>query len=91
MREQCKQLAIRWDLCLHIYEWKFKSAIYRELIPRDLEQPRNEMHVVLVDFVAPAVCLCPSLGGLGIMCSTETAWRIPGVLSQKAVRAEENC
>ena len=90
MHEPCKWLEIRWDLCLHICEWEFNSVIYRELIPRDLELHRNEMHVILVDFVAPAACLHPSLGGLGMACSTETARRIPGVLPQKAVRAEEN-
>lgn len=90
MWEQCKRLAIRWNLCLHICEWEFNSAIYRELIPRDLEQHRNEMHVILVDFPAPAACLHPSLSGLGTACSTETARRVPGVLSWKAVRAEEN-
>lgn len=43
MRGQCKQLETRWDLCSCIWEWEFNSVIYRELIPRELQQHRKEM------------------------------------------------
>lgn len=85
-----KRLEIRWDLWLRTCEWEFNSAVCRELIPGDLEQHRNETRVILVDFAAPTTYLRPSHGDLGAVCSTETARRIPRILSQKAVRAEEN-
>lgn len=90
MHEWCKQLEITWDLCLHICELEFNSTIYRELIPRELEQQINEMHLLLVDFTAPAACLRPSLGSLGTARSAETAEGIPGAHSGAALRAEES-